>query len=81
MPNNVELSRQSALQGVSSAVQLDSEGQMMVCFGSAFYELQNVTDCTKMNSESVLYIVRVWRIAAHNMNLGFCSLVNVKCCC
>ena len=31
MPNNVESCRQSAMQGVSSAVQLDSDGQMMVC--------------------------------------------------
>ena len=30
MPNNVELCRQSVMQGVSSAVELDSDGQWMV---------------------------------------------------
>jgi len=31
MPNNVEMCRQSVMHGVSSAVQLDSDGQLMVC--------------------------------------------------
>lgn len=32
MSNNVELCKQSAMQGVSLAVQLDSDGKVMVCF-------------------------------------------------
>jgi len=31
MPNNVELCRQNVMQGVSLAVQFDSDGEWMVC--------------------------------------------------